>query len=84
MRVDILVDDRWGPGHNAMNTIHSDDVAGGLWSAAEWMARVGRSEAIRAAGEVIHWRNDKSKVAEVAGMPPPDKTIVAPLFHLVS
>ncbi|KAH9001467.1 NAD-P-binding protein [Lactarius akahatsu] len=72
----------WGPGHNAMNTIHSDDVAGGLWSAAEWMSRVGRSEAIGVAGEVIHWRNDKSKVAEVAGMPPPDKTIVVPLFNL--
>jgi hypothetical protein len=72
----------WGPGHNAMNTIHSDDVAGGLWCAAEWMARVGRSEAIRVAGDVIPWRNDKSKVAEVAGMPPPDKAIVAPLFHL--
>lgn len=72
----------WGPGNNAMNTVHSDDVAGGLWSAAEWMSRVGRSEAIGAAGEVIYWRNDKSKVAEVAGMPPPNKTIVAPLFNL--
>ncbi len=67
-----------------MNTVHADDVAGGLWSAAEWMSRVGRSEAMSAAGETIHWRNDRSKVVEVAGMPPPDKAIVAPLFNLVS
>jgi hypothetical protein len=75
---------RWSPGHNAMNTVHSDDVAGGLWAAAEWMSRVGREEALRLAREEIYWRNDKSKVTEVAGMPPPEMKVVAPLFNLVS
>ncbi|KAI0306760.1 NAD-P-binding protein [Multifurca ochricompacta] len=72
----------WNPGHNSMNTVHSDDVAGGLWAAAQWMSRVGRAEALSLAGEEIYWRNDKSKVTEVTGMPLPDKKIIAPLFNL--
>jgi hypothetical protein len=64
-----------------MNTIHSDDVAGGLWAAAEWMSRVGRAEALNAAGEEICCKN---KVKEVTGMPAPEKKIVVPLFNLVS
>ena len=67
-----------------MNTIHSDDVAGGLWAAAEWMSRVGREEALKLAREEIHWKNDKSKVTEVTGMPPPETKVIAPLFNLVS
>jgi hypothetical protein len=63
-----------------MNTIHSDDVAGGLWAAAEWMSRVGRAEALNGAGEEIFCKN---KVREVTGMPPPEKKIVVPLFNLV-
>ena len=74
---------RWSPGNNAMNTVHSDDVAGGLWAAAEWMSGVGRAEALNVAGEEIYWRNDKNKVREVAGMPPPEGKIFAPLFNLV-
>lgn len=66
-----------------MNTVHSDDVAGGLWAAAEWMSRVGRTEALSVAGEEIYWRNDKNKVREVTGMPPHDRKIFAPLFNLV-
>ena len=67
-----------------MNTVHSDDVAGGLWAAAEWMSRVGREEALKLAGEEIYWKNDKSKVTEVKGMPSPETKVVAPLFNLVS
>jgi len=66
-----------------MNTIHSDDVAGGLWAAAQWMSRVGRDGALKLAGEEIFWKNDKTKLSEVAGMQPPDKKIIAPLFNLV-
>jgi len=72
----------WSPGNNAMNTVHSDDVAGGLWAAAEWMSGVGRAEALNVAGEEIYWRNDKNKVREVAGMPPPERKIFAALFNL--
>ena len=75
---------RWSPGHNAMHTVHADDVAGGLWAASEWMFRVGRDEALKLAGEEIAWKNDRSKLGEVTGMPPPDKKIIAPLFNLVS
>lgn len=67
-----------------MNTIHCDDVAGGLWAAAEWMSRVGREEALKLAREEIYWKNDKSKVTEVTGMPPPETKVIAPLFNLVS
>jgi hypothetical protein len=67
-----------------MNTIHSDDVAGGLWAAAEWMSRVGREEALKLAREEIYWKNDKSKVTEVTGMPPPETKVIAPMFNLVS
>jgi len=67
-----------------MNTVHSDDVAGGLWAAAEWMSRVGREEALKLAREEIYWKNDKSKVTEVTGMPPPETKVIAPLFNLVS
>lgn len=51
---------------------------------AEWMSRVGWDEALKLAGEEIFWRNDKNKMTEVTGMPPPDKKIIAPLFNLVS
>ena len=67
-----------------MNTVHCDDVAGGLWAAAEWMSRVGREEALKLAREEIYWKNDKSKVSEVTGMPPPETKVIAPLFNLVS
>ncbi|KAI0273821.1 NAD-P-binding protein [Gloeopeniophorella convolvens] len=72
----------WSPGGNAMNTIHADDVAGGLWAAAEWISLVGRAEALSAAGEEIYSKTDKSKVTGVTGVPPPDKKIIAPLFNL--
>jgi hypothetical protein len=75
---------RWSPGHNPMHTIHSEDVAGGLWAVAEWMSRVGHEEALKLAGEEIVWRNDKNKLTEATGMPPPEKKIIAPLFNLVS
>ena len=67
-----------------MHTVHSEDVAGGLWAVAEWISRVGREEALKLAGEEIFWRNDKSKLTEATGMPPPEKKIIAPLFNLVS
>jgi hypothetical protein len=67
-----------------MHTVHSEDVAGGLWALAEWMYRVGRDEALKLAGEEISWKNDKSKVTEVKGMPPPEKKVTVPLFNLVS
>jgi hypothetical protein len=67
-----------------MNTVHSNDVAGGLWAAAEWMSRVGREEALKLAREEIYWKNDKSKLTEVTGMPPPETKVIAPLFNLVS
>ena len=67
-----------------MHTVHSEDVAGGLWAVAEWMSRVGREEALKLAGEEIFWRNDRNKLTEATGMPPPEKKIIAPLFNLVS
>ena len=67
-----------------MHTVHSEDVAGGLWAVAEWVSRVGHDEAVKLAGEEILWKNDKSKVGEVKGMPPPDKKVIVPLFNLVS
>jgi hypothetical protein len=36
------------------------------------------------AREEIFWKNDKSKVTEVTGMPPPETKVIAPLFNLVS
>ncbi|THH13609.1 hypothetical protein EW146_g6637 [Bondarzewia mesenterica] len=73
----------WSPGKNAMNTVHVDDLASTLWACAEWIAPIGRAEADKIAGEEIYFRNDKSKVDEVQGMPPADKKIIAPLFNLV-
>lgn len=67
-----------------MNTIHSDDVAGVIWACAEWMAPLGRAEADKVAGEEIQFHNDKNKVSEVAGMPPPNQKVVVPLFNAVS
>ncbi|KAI0048212.1 NAD-P-binding protein [Auriscalpium vulgare] len=72
----------WSPGKNSMNTVHSDDVAAGLWAAAQWIAGLGRSEADKVAGEDIPFLNEKSKVAEVTGMRPANEKIVAPLFNL--
>ncbi|KAI0316784.1 NAD-P-binding protein [Amylostereum chailletii] len=72
----------WSPGKNPMSTIHVDDVARGLWACALWMSELGRAEADKVAGEIIHFRNEKSKVSEVEGMPAAETEIVAPLFNL--
>jgi len=73
----------WSPGKNPTNSVHVGDVAGAVWSLAEWMASQGRKAADALAGEVIPFHNDKSKVKEVEGMPPHDQKLVAPLFNLV-
>ncbi|KAA1474851.1 NAD-P-binding protein [Dentipellis sp. KUC8613] len=72
----------WKPGKNPMNTIHADDVANGLWTCANWIAPIGRAKADEIAGEVISFNNDKSKLADAPGAPPPDKKVIAPLFNL--
>ncbi|KAB5594850.1 NAD-dependent epimerase/dehydratase family protein [Ceratobasidium theobromae] len=54
-----------------LNTIHVDDVAGGMWACAQWMAERGRAQADAEAGEELHFFNDKARCAEVAFVPPP-------------
>ncbi|KAF9567629.1 hypothetical protein CPC08DRAFT_680950 [Agrocybe pediades] len=73
----------WSPGKNPTNTVHVDDVAGGAWACAKWMAGLGRKAADQAAGVKIPFHNDKAKVKEVEGMIPYDQVPVAPLFNLV-
>jgi len=73
----------WSPGKNPTHTIHTDDVAGGMWACAQWIAPLGRKEADSLAGEEILFHNEKGKAAEVQGMPPPDRKLIAPLFNLV-
>jgi hypothetical protein len=63
--------------------VHIDDVVRALWAAAGWMAPLGRSAADAAAGEPIHFRNDKKKIKDVEGITSPDTTPVAPLFNIV-
>lgn len=47
------------------------------------MANVGgRAKADELAGEEIPWHNDKSKLAEVSEIVPPDRKVVAPLFNV--
>ena len=75
---------RWGPGKDPMNSVHTDDVAGSLWAAAEWIASLGRKAADSLAGEEIIFHNDKRHVTEVDGMPPHDKKLIAPMFNVVS
>ena len=59
-------------------------MAGALWACAEWMSKLGRKEADRIAGELIH-PNDKSKIkdAGVDWIPDVDRKLVAPLFNFV-
>ncbi|KAF7338641.1 NAD dependent epimerase dehydratase family protein [Mycena venus] len=73
----------WSPGKNPTHTVHTEDVAGGMWACAQWMASLGRKEANSLAGEEILFHNEKSKASEVQGMPPSDKKLIAPLFNLV-
>ncbi|KAF8201582.1 hypothetical protein BJ912DRAFT_1116493 [Pholiota molesta] len=73
----------WSPGKNPTNTIHVDDVAGGAWACANWIAGLGRKAANEIAGVPILFHNDKSKVSEVEGMITHDKKPVVPLFNLV-
>ncbi|KAF9049396.1 hypothetical protein BDZ89DRAFT_1126771 [Hymenopellis radicata] len=72
----------WSPGKHPNHTVHSEDIAGGLWACAEWMGPLGRKAADGAAGEAIPFHNEKSKTKEVEGMPPHDKKMTAPLFNL--
>ncbi|KAI0736605.1 hypothetical protein C8Q72DRAFT_800670 [Fomitopsis betulina] len=73
----------WSPGKHPSHTVHVDDVAAALWACAEWMASVGgRAKADELAGEEIPWHNDKSKLAEVSEVFPPDRKVVAPLFNV--
>ena len=64
--------------------MHVEDVAGGMWSCAEWMAGVGRKEANSIAGEEILFRNDKSKAKTIEGVVDPATKCIAPLFNIVS
>ncbi len=61
-----------------------EDIAGGLWACAQWMAPLGRKAADEAAGEDIPFQNDKSKLKDVPEAPAHDKKVAAPLFNLVS
>ncbi|KAG1759680.1 hypothetical protein EDD22DRAFT_905033 [Suillus occidentalis] len=72
----------WGPGKDGVNTVHIDDVSGGLWACAEWMASLGRQQANLTAGEKINFHNDKSKVKDIEGTCKPDVQPVAPVFNL--
>ncbi|KIM49305.1 hypothetical protein M413DRAFT_438490 [Hebeloma cylindrosporum] len=73
----------WSPGKNPTNTIHVEDVAGGAWACANWVANHGRKKADELAGVPIPFHNDKTKVKEVEGMLPHDEKPVAPIFNLV-
>ncbi|KAG1749084.1 uncharacterized protein EDB91DRAFT_1112369 [Suillus paluster] len=73
----------WGPGKDGVNTVHIDDVSGGLWACAEWMASLGRQQANITAGEKIYFHNDKSKVKEIDGACASDVQPMAPVFNLV-
>ncbi|KAI0080603.1 hypothetical protein K474DRAFT_1657758 [Panus rudis PR-1116 ss-1] len=72
----------WSPGKHPMHVVHVEDVAGAMWTLAEWMAGIGRKEANSIAGEEILFKNDKNKAKEVEGMVPPTTTVIAPLFNL--
>jgi nucleoside-diphosphate-sugar epimerase len=74
---------RWGPGKDGVNTVHIDDVSGGLWACAKWIASLGRQQANITAGEKIYFHNDKSKVKAIEGACPPDVQPIAPIFNLV-
>lgn len=63
--------------------VHVEDVAGGMWASAQWMAKTGRKQANSIAGEEIVFKNDKSKAKEVEGMAPPEQKCIAPLFNIV-
>ncbi|PSR71146.1 hypothetical protein PHLCEN_2v12992 [Hermanssonia centrifuga] len=72
----------WSPGKHPTHTVHVEDVAGGLWACAEWMAKIGRTEGNAIAGEEILFKNEKSKVKQVEGMIPADHKCIAPLFNI--
>ncbi|KAJ8519898.1 hypothetical protein ONZ45_g3222 [Pleurotus djamor] len=72
----------WSPGKNPTNTIHVEDIAGGMWSCASWIAPLGREKANSLAGETIPFHNEKAKVIGVEGMASPDANLTAPLFNL--
>ena len=75
---------RNSPGKYPSHTVHVDDIAGAMWAAAEWMAKIGRKEADALAGEEVVFKNEKSKASEVEGMVPPTQKVIAPLFNIVS
>lgn len=75
----------WSPGKHLYNVVHNTDVAGGLWSCAKWMDKVGgRQKADELAGEEIYWHNDKGMVGKVVGMVGQKVKVKAPLFNLTS
>ncbi|KAG2115193.1 uncharacterized protein F5147DRAFT_676559 [Suillus discolor] len=63
----------WGPGKDGVNTVHIDDVSGGLWACAKWIASLGQ----------IYFHNDRTKVKDTEGTCIPDAQPVAPVFNLV-
>ena len=74
----------WGPGKDALNCTHVEDIAGALWTAALWMDPLGRKQANALGGEEILLLNDKNKVKAVPGVVPFETKLVAPLFNIVS
>lgn len=68
---------------NRINTVHTDDVAAASWAVAKWIAKVGREEGNKIAGEDIYFAIDKELVKDLKGEPGPKEKLVAPFFNIV-
>lgn len=62
-----------------LHTLHSHDLASGLWALAQWMAKSGRSDAV--SDPIPCLLPSSEKVPE--GMPARDAVVTAPMFNLV-
>ena len=83
-----------GDADAGLNTVHIDDVASAIWSAAQWMAKLGRQEADKLASVslkpcrpvpgFVHWVGPElANKSNVEGLCSCSQTVSACLFNVV-
>lgn len=66
-----------------IHTIHTSDVARGIFLAGKWAAQQGQAQARALAGEEIHWGFEKSDTWRTVNVVPESRTVILPLFNIV-
>jgi len=72
----------WSPGKNPTFTIHTEDLAGAAWAAANWIAPIGKQAANEKAGVEIPSHAPQGDPPKSSHLVPRDQKVIAPMFNV--